>query len=336
MALAYAREIDDFDDLVDPRHLYECYLGPEPSKYILEKIIMKRKVSPSIPHLVFLNFVHCLIRDNLLFPSSSSSSFFFLFFFIEMTSRYNKDKYAYIRDLKNEPLVKLTSNSKKRKLSEEKADAANLPLVNVAPSSPTPSLEVTVATPPLTRSKGKSKIGMSLWDDHTIALGHVHNVITNDELKGLSSIPSHELVSRHIHKLVQVSNSVPSTLLLEFVLYMRITSSFPVCSNQVLKESLCITTDYLNVEEKVVVATSKVESMKAKCSQLKDLITVMNEKNDAKKKIKELVEALHMEKALVVQKDEKIQATLLKTDEERDKIVQKFKQSKEFSDLQFM
>ena len=96
-----------------------------------------------------------------------------------MTSRYNKDKYAYIRDLKNEPLVKLTSNSKKRKLSEEKANAANLPLVNVAPSSPTPSLEVIVATPPLTRSKGKSKIGMSLWDDYTIALGTILSPMMN-------------------------------------------------------------------------------------------------------------------------------------------------------------
>ena len=54
-------------------------------------------------------------------------------------------------------------------------------------------------------------------------------------------------------------------------------------------------TDYLNMEEKVVVANSKVESVK-----------------------KELIEALHVEKALVVQKDEEIQATLLKTDVERE------------------
>ena len=62
----------------------------------------------------------------------------------------------------------------------------------------------------------------------------------------------------------------------------------------------------------------------------------MNEKNDANQKIKELTEALRVEKALVIQKDEEIQAALLKTNEERDKVVQKFKQSKEFLDLQFM
>ena len=42
-ALAFAREIEDFDDLVDPRHLFDCYLGPEPSKYMLEKICQEEK-----------------------------------------------------------------------------------------------------------------------------------------------------------------------------------------------------------------------------------------------------------------------------------------------------
>nr|POE84857.1 hypothetical protein CFP56_72574 [Quercus suber]POF10611.1 hypothetical protein CFP56_23383 [Quercus suber] len=225
-----------------------------------------------------------------------------------MATRYSKDKYARIRDLKNEPLAKLTSDSKKRKFGDEKVDVAPSTTVNVAPPSPTPSLEVTAVTPPITRPKGKSKIGQSVWDDPATALGRAHNVITNDELKSLSSIPSHELVSRHIHKL-----------------------------EQVLGESLRITIDYLNTEEKVVVATSKVESVEVECSQLKkDLITAMNERNKANQRIKELTEALRMEKALVVQKDEQIQAALLKTDEERVKVIKNFKESEEFSDLQFI
>ena len=62
-----------------------------------------------------------------------------------------------------------------------------------------------------------------------------------------------------------------------------------------------ITTNYLNVEDKVVVATSKVESMEVECSQLKkDLIAVMNERNEANQKIKELTKDLHVEKALVI------------------------------------
>jgi len=42
-AIAYAREIEDFDDLVDPHHLFDYCLGPEPSKYILEKIRQEEK-----------------------------------------------------------------------------------------------------------------------------------------------------------------------------------------------------------------------------------------------------------------------------------------------------
>nr|POE88987.1 hypothetical protein CFP56_39827 [Quercus suber] len=82
----------------------------------------------------------------------------------------------------------------------------------------------------------------------------------------------------------------------------------------------------LRREEKAVVATLKVESVGVECPQFKkDLIAVMNKRNGANQKIKELTEALRVEKALVVQKDEEIQATLLKTDDERDKIIQKFK-----------
>ena len=115
-----------------------------------------------------------------------------------MATRYSKDKYARIKNLKNEPLANLTSNFKKRKLSDEKADTSTLPPVHTAPSL-TPSLEVTAATPPLTHARDKTKVGMSVWDDPTTAMGRAHNVITNDELKGLSSIPSRELISRHIH-----------------------------------------------------------------------------------------------------------------------------------------
>ena len=84
-------------------------------------------------------------------------------------------------------------------------------------------------------------------------------------------------------------------------------------------------------------ATSKAESIEVEFSQLKkDLIVAMNKRNDANRKIKELIEALRVEKALVAQKDKEIQVAFLKTDDERDKVIQKFKQSKEFLDLQFM
>ena len=121
-----------------------------------------------------------------------------------MATRYSKEKYACIKNLKNEPLSNLIADSKKRKFGEEKSEIAALPPIYIAPSSPTPSLDVTAFSPPTTLAKGKGKVGRSVWDDPATAMGHAHNVITDDELRGLSSIPSHELVSRHIHKLVQV------------------------------------------------------------------------------------------------------------------------------------
>ena len=112
---------------------------------------------------------------------------------------------------------------------------------------------------------------------------------------------------------------------------------FSIYSTQVLGESLCITTDYLNTKEKVMVATSKAEFVKVECSQLrKDLITTMNKKNAVNQEIKELTKALRVEKALVVQKDDEIQVTLLKTNEERAKVIKKFKGSEELLDLQFI
>ena len=79
-------------------------------------------------------------------------------------------------------------------------------------------------------------------------------------------------------------------------------------------------------------ANSKVDSIKAQSSKLrKDLIKAM----DQSMKVKELKEVLKVEKKLVIQKDNEIQAALLKTDEEREKVIAKFLESDSFSDIQF-
>ena len=72
---------------------------------------------------------------------------------------------------------------------------------------------------------------------------------------------------------------------------------------------------------------SKVESFEDECSKLrKDLIVAMNETKNINEKTRELTEALRIEKALVVQKDEEIQLALLRTNAEKDKVVQEFMQ----------
>ena len=96
-------------------------------------------------------------------------------------------------------------------------------------------------------------------------------------------------------------------------------------------------TDYLSNEEKLVVANSKVYSVKAESSRLrKDLIEALYQSTKAKEKVKELKEALKIEKKLVIQKDEEeVQVALLRTKEEREKVIAKFLESDCFFDMQF-
>ena len=68
-----------------------------------------------------------------------------------------------------------------------------------------------------------------------------------------------------------------------------------------------LTTNYLSSEEKVVVANSKVESIEVESMKLrKDLIEAMDQVTKAKEKVKELKEALKVEKKLIIQKDEEV------------------------------
>ena len=84
-------------------------------------------------------------------------------------------------------------------------------------------------------------------------------------------------------------------------------------------------------------ANSKVESLEAKSSKLrKDLIETMDQVMKAKEKVKELKDVLKVEKRLVIQKDEEVQAALLKIDEEHEKVIAKFLEFDHFSDLQFV
>ena len=56
-------------------------------------------------------------------------------------------------------------------------------------------------------AKGKEKVASqtsSIWDDVGLALVRAHSAVTVEDLKVLSSVPFHEVVNRHIHKLVQV------------------------------------------------------------------------------------------------------------------------------------
>ena len=86
-----------------------------------------------------------------------------------------------------------------------------------------------------------------------------------------------------------------------------------------------------------MVANSKVESVEAEILRLwKDLIEAIDKATKAKGKVKELNEALKVEKLLIAKKDDEIQAALLRTNEEREKVIDQFLKTKHFADLQFI
>ena len=92
--LELALTIDDFDDLVDPRHLYDCCLGPKPSAFVLKKIACEEKSRFDLASLFI----------SLFFIRVESSNFHFA----EMATKYSKDKHAHVKSLKNKPLSLLT------------------------------------------------------------------------------------------------------------------------------------------------------------------------------------------------------------------------------------
>ena len=53
-------------------------------------------------------------------------------------------------------------------------------------------------------SKGKEMVGSSVWSNVEVAVDRANEFFTLGEIKEISSTPSHEMVSRHVHKLVQV------------------------------------------------------------------------------------------------------------------------------------
>ena len=57
-------------------------------------------------------------------------------------------------------------------------------------------------------SKGKEKVGASVWSDVETAMDRANELFTPGEMKEITSVPSHEMVSRHVHKLVQVIHHI--------------------------------------------------------------------------------------------------------------------------------
>ena len=90
---------------MDPRHLYDHWLGPEPTKYVLKKILREEKsmcISPLFVFVFCLFFLLVSVLTSFLDP-----------FLTGMATRYSKEKYVRVKGPKHEPLSQLAIDTKK-------------------------------------------------------------------------------------------------------------------------------------------------------------------------------------------------------------------------------
>ena len=127
-----------------------------------------------------------------------------------MTSKFNKDMYAKIKAKKNELLssigqktLRITDKEKEKEKEAAERGSSTPTLDEGWTTSPAISIEeVPAPKKRKTRYKGKEKVGSSIWADAEAAMTRANEFLTPEEMKEISLVPSHEMVSQHVHKLV--------------------------------------------------------------------------------------------------------------------------------------
>lgn len=121
--------------------------------------------------------------------------------FTDMAIRFSVDKYAREKGKRDEPLSKISKPLAKRvKTRINIGIVISNPVLTLVAPSPTASIE---ELPSLSWTcKGNEKKGESVWTGPAMEIGQAHNVLSDDELKDLSSVLLYELVDLHIHKLI--------------------------------------------------------------------------------------------------------------------------------------
>ena len=128
-------------------------------------------------------------------------------------SKFTKEMYKKIKKKKNKPLsnigqrkLRFTDREKEREKEMVERGSSTPALDLEEGQAALPGVFVEEVARPLKKwkvgSKGKEKIGSSVWSDAEAAMDRANELLTPGEMKEISSIPSHEMVSRHVHKLV--------------------------------------------------------------------------------------------------------------------------------------
>ena len=100
--------------------------------------------------------------------------------------------------------MRVIDKEKEKEATERVSSTLALDLDEGQVASPGVSIEEVVCPSKnqKTGDKGKEKVGFNVWDDAGVAMDYANELLTPGEMKEISSVPSHEMVSRHVHKLV--------------------------------------------------------------------------------------------------------------------------------------
>jgi len=131
---------------------------------------------------------------------------------VEMTTKFNKDIYARMRNKKDELLS--TIGTKSVRIMDRGAPIlAALPFsptsVPARTASPTPLVEELTHRNKRLRVGGKQKEKVdsrpfSIWDDAGVSMARAQDIFSVDDMKVFSRVPVDDVARRHLHKLVQV------------------------------------------------------------------------------------------------------------------------------------
>ncbi|XP_075671764.1 uncharacterized protein LOC142641251 [Castanea sativa] len=238
-AIVYAQSIENWDDLVDPRTLAFYNLGPDPSSFVLRSLDIEGKK--------------------------------------KMTTKFNKGMYEKMRSKKDEPLSNIGKKvvRVKGKVTSVTPITSSTPVVSGADTtrtaSPATSIEE-IPTPaskrPRTAERGKETTSSStIWDDEKLAMDRARGVVTGEDLKVFSGMPTSELMGRHLQKLVQV-----------------------------LGETVHLSSEYLAQEVKVESSLSRIKVLEMENSKMKrELIASMENAQQAREEARKLSDELKVE-----------------------------------------
>ena len=126
-----------------------------------------------------------------------------------MTTKFNQEMYAKIKGKKNEPLsnihqkrLRITDKEKKKEMMERGSSTPTLDEGHATSSGVSIEEVVLPWKRRKTGDKGNEKIGSNVWANVGVAMALANEHLTLEEMKEISDVPSHEMVSRHVHKLV--------------------------------------------------------------------------------------------------------------------------------------